>query len=127
MVVGDVVLRTVGVFLTLLCDAVDDIGLAEECIALVLFVGEYRAYGGFAPRGLSGRRESASGFELVFDGADAVAFEEPIVYHHDRFGFFGDDFGFSVCTFSIAEEILVADGYIAFLGAFLFAPFHVAA
>ena len=41
MVVGDVVLRTVCVLLALLCDAVDDIGLAEECIALILFVGEY--------------------------------------------------------------------------------------
>ena len=127
MVVGDVVLRTVGVLLALLCDAVDNIGLAEECIAFVLFVGEYRPYGGLAPRGLYGRRESAGGFELVFDGADAVAIEEPVVYHHDRFGFFGDDFGFSVCTLSIAEEILVADGYVTFLGTFLFAPFYVSA
>ena len=41
MVVCDIVLRTVGVLLALLCDAVDDIGFAEECIALVLFVSEY--------------------------------------------------------------------------------------
>lgn len=64
-------------------------------------------------------------FELLGDTAEAVTGEEAFVYKSYGFRFFGIDFGFAVSPFSVSEEVLVVERYIAFLCTPCLAPFDI--
>ncbi len=101
------------------------IGFIEDGIALVSLVGEYRLYGGVCPSVLSCRRFEAFFFKPCDDLSEAVTADKLFVYKLDDYRFFGDDFGFAVCTSAVAEEILVVEWHIIFLCTLSLAPFHI--
>ena len=43
----------------------------------------------------------------------------------DRFSFFGDDFGLSVLALAVAEEVLILEYNLTFLGTLSLAPFDI--
>lgn len=93
----------------LLGDTVGDVGLVDDRIALISFVGEDGLYGGVCPFVFP-----AGGFDSFFfkqfdDISEAVATEELFVNKSDHHCFFGDDFGFAVLTSLVSEEILIVE------------------
>ena len=66
-------------------------------------------------------------FQLLFDQADTVPFEIPLIDELYCIRFFRHDFRFPVLSLTVSEKILVADRHIAFFGTFLLAPFDVPA
>ena len=93
----------------LLGDAVGDVGLVDDRIALISFVGEDGLYGGVCPFVFSAWGFDSFFFKQLDDISEAVATEELLVNKSDHPRFFGDDFGLTVLASSVAEKILIVE------------------
>ncbi len=105
--------------------AVGDVGLVDDGIALVFFVGQNGLDGGIAPFFFSAGGFYPFFFQQPDDIAEAAACEELLVDKSNYSGFFGNDLRLAVSTSSVAEEIAVIEGHLTFFCTLGFAPFYV--
>ena len=111
----------------LLGQAVPDVGLVEDGIALVFFIGEDRCNRSSLPSSNARRRWNPVVVEVVCYRSKAVACKESLVYPLDHNCLFGIDLRFSVRSSAIPKESLVLEGYVSFFCALRFTPADVGA
>lgn len=110
MIVLDVVFRSLAVVdHDLLGQAVSDVGLVEDGVALVFLVGKNRFYRSSLPFPDAGRSRNPIGVEVIGYRGEAVTGQESFVDPFDYNRLLGINLGFSIRASAISKEAFVME------------------
>ena len=128
MIVLDVVFRSLAVVdHDLLGQAVSDVGLVEDGVALVFLVGKNRFYRSSLPFPDAGRSRNPIGVEVIGYRGEAVTGQESFVDPFDYNRLLGINLGFSIRASAISKEAFVMERYVSFFCTLCLTPADVGA
>ena len=114
-----------GILFWLFADAVHNVGLLQQCVTFIFFIGQYREDAFCCPVGFSSWGENAVSYQTFRNIYKTCPCKILRIDSFDNFCFFRYDFRFTVRTFPISEVGTVAEWYISVFDALPFAYFNI--